>query len=190
MSKTKSKVTVFQLIYSALYILLLPFLIFLLSGDWLWPEGWVWCIWYLTLCTLVMVYLYRNDPGLLAERFKKPGTSGEKSWDRYLLIGMMVTQFAWIIVMPLDAKRYGWSGPLPLWLKVIGGVGLFACAFFMYRSYTDNTYLSPLVRIQKDRKQKVVSTGVYGFVLECAPWFGQVLLQEENRFAGYFSQWF
>lgn len=28
----------------------------------------------------------------------------------------------------------------------------------------DNTYLSPLVRIQKERGQKLISTGVYGFV--------------------------
>jgi protein-S-isoprenylcysteine O-methyltransferase Ste14 len=32
------------------------------------------------------------------------------------------------------------------------------------RSFTDNPFLSPLVRIQSDRKQSVVSTGVYGFV--------------------------
>ncbi len=36
--------------------------------------------------------------------------------------------------------------------------------FPFFRSYTDNTFLSPLVRIQEDRKQRVVSTGVYGFV--------------------------
>ncbi|WP_081357558.1 methyltransferase family protein [Neomoorella thermoacetica] len=32
------------------------------------------------------------------------------------------------------------------------------------RSYTDNTFVSPLVRIQTERKQQVISTGVYGFV--------------------------
>ncbi|MFA9406074.1 MAG: isoprenylcysteine carboxylmethyltransferase family protein [Anaerolineales bacterium] len=37
-------------------------------------------------------------------------------------------------------------------------------ALFLYRSYTDNTFVSPLVRVQEDRLQEVVSTGVYGFV--------------------------
>jgi protein-S-isoprenylcysteine O-methyltransferase Ste14 len=42
---------------------------------------------------------------------------------------------------------------------------LLAGSFFLFfRSYTDNTFLSPLVRIQVDRNQRVVSTGVYGFV--------------------------
>jgi protein-S-isoprenylcysteine O-methyltransferase Ste14 len=36
--------------------------------------------------------------------------------------------------------------------------------FLFFRSYTDNTFLSPLVRVQKERGQYVVSTGVYGFV--------------------------
>jgi protein-S-isoprenylcysteine O-methyltransferase Ste14 len=36
--------------------------------------------------------------------------------------------------------------------------------FLFFRSYADNTFLSPLVRIQADRNQRVVSTGIYGFV--------------------------
>jgi protein-S-isoprenylcysteine O-methyltransferase Ste14 len=34
----------------------------------------------------------------------------------------------------------------------------------MLRAITDNTFLSQVVRIQSDRGQRVVSTGVYGFV--------------------------
>ena len=66
--------------------------------------------------------------------------------------------------MPLDAKRFGWSPALPLWLNICGGALLAGSFFLFFRSYTDNTFLSPLVRIQEDRKQRVVSNGVYGFV--------------------------
>lgn len=66
--------------------------------------------------------------------------------------------------MPLDAKRFGWSPVFTLWLKFSGGAGLAGSFFLFFRSYTDNTFLSPLVRIQEDRKHQVVSTGVYGFV--------------------------
>jgi protein-S-isoprenylcysteine O-methyltransferase Ste14 len=66
--------------------------------------------------------------------------------------------------MPLDAKRFGWSPPFPLWLEAIGLALLVGSAFLFFRSYTDNTFLSPLVRIQEDREQQVISTGVYGFV--------------------------
>jgi protein-S-isoprenylcysteine O-methyltransferase Ste14 len=164
MPETRNNVTAFRLIWGALYILFFPFLIFLLSGDWLWPEAWVWTIWYLTLSFGTIVYLYRKDPALLAERYQKPGGEGQKGWDRYVVVALVVSYFAWIILMPLDAKRYEWSGPIPLWLKVLGGIGLLKSAFFMFRSYADNTFVSPLVRMQKERKQKVISTGVYGFV--------------------------
>ncbi|HXL74140.1 MAG TPA: methyltransferase, partial [bacterium] len=49
-------------------------------------------------------------------------------------------------------------------LKVLGGLGLIPSFFFTFRAYTDNTFLSPLVRLQKERKQKVVTTGVYAIV--------------------------
>ena len=41
---------------------------------------------------------------------------------------------------------------------------LLASSFFFFRAFHDNTFLSPLVRIQVERKQHVVSTGVYRFV--------------------------
>jgi protein-S-isoprenylcysteine O-methyltransferase Ste14 len=66
--------------------------------------------------------------------------------------------------MPLDAKRFGWSPAFPPWLNILGGALLVGSFFLFFRSYTDNTFLSPLVRIQEDRMQRVVSTGVYGFV--------------------------
>ena len=33
-----------------------------------------------------------------------------------------------------------------------------------FRSLTDNTFASQLVRIQAERSQRVIETGVYGFV--------------------------
>lgn len=66
--------------------------------------------------------------------------------------------------MPLDAKRYGWTAYFPVCLKVLGGVALLPALYFLYRSTVENTFASTLVRMQKERKQHVISTGVYGFV--------------------------
>jgi protein-S-isoprenylcysteine O-methyltransferase Ste14 len=108
--------------------------------------------------------LNRKDPALLEERYRQPGTGNQEDWDRYVVYGLLVGFIIWFFIMPLDAKRFGWSPLFPLWLKFFGGAGLAGSFFLFFRSYTDNTFLSPLVRIQKDRKQQVVSTGVYGFV--------------------------
>jgi protein-S-isoprenylcysteine O-methyltransferase Ste14 len=153
-----------KLIYAAIWILIWPVLLLFLSGDWLWVEGWIFNIWLLLLCFVTISYLYRKDPALLAERFKKPGTANQKGWDRFVVYGLGLGFIAWIVVMPLDAKRFAWTTGFPIWLQVLGGIGLLISFFFFYRSYVENTFASPLVRIQAERKQRVISTGVYSFV--------------------------
>jgi protein-S-isoprenylcysteine O-methyltransferase Ste14 len=164
MRTEKSKLTAGRMALTAIYILIFPALILLLSGDWLWVEGWVFNIWFLALCATTIIYLYRQDPALLAERYRQPGTANQRRWDRYIVYGLVLGFILWIAIMPLDAKRYGWSPAFPLWLKIIGGMILLLSSFLFFRSYTDNTFLSPLVRIQTERKQRVVSSGVYGFI--------------------------
>jgi protein-S-isoprenylcysteine O-methyltransferase Ste14 len=164
MATEKNKLTAGRMILTAIYILIFPTLILFLSGDWLWIEGWLFNIWFIALCATVIIYLYRNDTALLAERYKQPGTANQRGWDRYVVYGLVLGFILWIVIMPLDAKRYGWSANFPLWLKIIGGIGLLLSSFLFYRSYAENTFASPLVRIQAERKQQVVSTGVYGFV--------------------------
>jgi protein-S-isoprenylcysteine O-methyltransferase Ste14 len=112
----------------------------------------------------VLFDLYRKDPALLEERYKQPGTGNQQRWDRYVVYGLMIGFISWIVIIPLDAQRFGWSPVFPVWVKVLGVAGLAGSFFLFFRSYTDNTFLSPLVRIQEDRRQRVVSTGVYGFV--------------------------
>jgi len=159
-----AKPGIVKLLLTAVYILIFPALVLLLSGDWLWIEGWIFNLWFIALCATVIIYLYINDPALLAERYKQPGAANQRRWDKYVVIGIALGFILWIVIMPLDAKRFGWSAGFPLWLKAIGMIGLLLSAFLFYRSYADNTFLSGLVRIQAERKQRVVSTGVYGFV--------------------------
>jgi protein-S-isoprenylcysteine O-methyltransferase Ste14 len=153
-----------KLLFAFLYILVFPALIFILAGDFLWPEGWIFALWFLVLCYSTILYLYWKDPALLEERYSKPGTGNQETWDRYVVYGLMIGFVTWIVVMPLDAKRFAWSPVFPLPVILIGIAMLAGSFFLFFRSYTDNTFLSPLVRIQAERKQQVVSTGVYGFV--------------------------
>lgn len=147
-----------------LYILIFPALILVLSGDLLWVEAWIFGIWLLALSYSTILYLYRRDPALLEERYRQPGEGNQEGWDRYVVWGLIVGFIVWVVIMPLDAKRFGWSPAFPLWLEAVGVAMLLGSAFLFFRSYTDNTFLSPLVRIQEEREQRVVSTGVYGFV--------------------------
>jgi protein-S-isoprenylcysteine O-methyltransferase Ste14 len=141
-----------------------PTLLLALGGDWRWAEGWIFDGWFLVMCASCIVWLYRRDPALLAERFRRPGTGDQPRWDRAIVFGIMLGFLAWIAIMPLDARRFGWTGGFSVWLKAVGGALLCGAVFFLLRAFTDNTFLSPLVRIQAERGHRVVSTGVYGFV--------------------------
>lgn len=164
MEKQKNTLTLNRIILTILYLLIFPFLLLFLSGDWYWAEGWIFSIWFILMCSITIIYLYRKDPELLIERYKKPGDANQKTWDKYVVIGIVIGFLAWIIIMPLDAKRFDWSGPFPIYLEIMGAILLLFSFFFFFRSYTDNTYLSPLIRIQSDRKQQVITKGVYAFV--------------------------
>ncbi len=165
MEKANNKMTVGRFIFSSLItILIFPAVILFLSGNGLWLEGWIFSLWFDAMVLSNMMYLYWKDPALLAERSKAPGSDNQKQWDKYLIIGIYLWALVWFIIMPLDAKRFGWSPLFPVWLKVLGGVALLPALYLIYQATVENTYLSTLVRIQTDRKQHVISTGVYGFV--------------------------
>jgi protein-S-isoprenylcysteine O-methyltransferase Ste14 len=152
-------------IFNSLFIIILfPAIILSVSGNWLWVEGWIFSLWFDVMVLSNYVYLYLYDPALLAERSKAPGSDNQKKWDKVLLTGAYLMALAWFILMPLDAKRFGWSPVFPVWLKVFGGVVLLPAFYLIYRATVENTFLSTMVRIQTDRKQHVISTGVYGFV--------------------------
>ena len=165
MEKANNTMTVGRFIFGSIIIILIfPAVILFLSGNWLWLEGWIFSLWFDAMVLSNVIYLYLKDPALLAERSKAPGSDNQKQWDKYLIIGIYLWALVWFIVMPLDAKRFGWSPIFPVWLKVLGGVALLPALYLIYQATVENTYLSTLVRIQTDRKQHVISTGVYGFV--------------------------
>jgi hypothetical protein len=75
-------------------------------------------------------------------------------------------------------------------------VALVPALYLIYQATVENTYLSTLVRIQTDRNQHVISTGVYGFVrhplyLGCLLMIlgAPLLLGSLYGFSAWFSQW-
>jgi protein-S-isoprenylcysteine O-methyltransferase Ste14 len=153
-----------KLVGTAAYIAAWPTLMFVMAGDAQWLEGWLFTAWYVGLCATVILWLYRRDPALLVERYRQPGSGGQKRRDQVVVYAIVVGFAAWIVVMPLDARRLGWTPPFPVGAQGLGWALLLTSAFLLFRSFHDNTFLSPLVRVQAERKQRVVSTGVYGFV--------------------------
>lgn len=154
----------FKLAVTGLYILAWPALIMFLSGDCRWREGWIFCAWFTAMSFANTAWLYLKDPALLAERYRRPGTGGQSGRDFVTVAFIMLGFLSWLVLLPLDARRFHWSPPAPLGVEVAGAVLLAPAWFFLFRAFADNTYASGLVRIQKEREHRLVSTGVYAIV--------------------------
>ena len=154
----------FRLLSTVLYLLIWPVTMLFLSGDWGWIEGWIFGGWFVSVSAAAIAWLYLKDPALLAERYRRPGTGAQSPPDRVIVALLVIGFMGWVVLMPLDGRRLHWTPALPPAVRIVGGALLALAWFFLFRSFTDNTYLSPLVRVQTERKQRVVSTGVYGFV--------------------------
>ena len=61
-------------------ILVFPASILLLAGNWLWVEGWIFGLWFDTMVLSNMIFMYHNNPVLLAERSKMPGSDNQEQW--------------------------------------------------------------------------------------------------------------
>ena len=153
-----------RLIFTAVYLLLWPVLMLVLAGDWRWPPGWIIGGWLVAVGASTIAWLARKDPALLEERFRMPGTGGQSRRDRIIISLLAVGFVAWIALMPLDARRFRWTPRLPLAVGLVGDVLLALSWFFLLRAFADNTFGSALVRVQRERGHRVITTGVYGWV--------------------------
>jgi len=111
-----------------------------------------------------LVYLYFHDPALLKERFGSPIQQTQKRWDKVLLSLFLVEFIVWFAIMPLDARRFHWSPAFPSWLRALGALLQIVATYFVFEAMRENTFAAPVVKMQKERGQRVISTGLYGIV--------------------------
>jgi protein-S-isoprenylcysteine O-methyltransferase Ste14 len=136
--------------------------LFLPAGSLTWLAGWVFLILFFGFFTIVNIWLFKHNPGLLQERMSL-GRSDQKGWDKVLFPLLLALPFAWLAFIALDAVRFHWSS-IPAWIQMIGATILLFSFRLLFLTFRENSYLSTVVRIQEDRGHKVVSTGPYRYV--------------------------
>ncbi len=138
-------------------------LLFGSAGTWRWPSGWAFLALFTAISLAVTLWLARADPGLLEERMKPPIQRDQKPWDRVFLSVVSVVYLGWLVLMGVDARRMGWSH-ISLPLQVIGAALIVASYVGVAWVFRANSFAAPVIKIQADRKQTVISTGPYAFV--------------------------
>jgi protein-S-isoprenylcysteine O-methyltransferase Ste14 len=142
---------------------LMAAIIFVAAGTMNYAGGWLYLGEMVALSVVFGAYGVRVDPGLLRERLKPPIQKDQPLADKLVLIPLLLLVFGGMGFMAADAARWRWSmmPPSVQW----AGCGLLLAAFlFMYWTMRTNSFAAPVVKIQKDRGQEVITTGPYAIV--------------------------
>ena len=132
------------------------------AGTLFWPAAWAFLVLVFGAGLLITRVLAQHDPALLEERMKPIMQKDQPRWDRILLPILIVLWIGWLALIGFDA-RFHWSA-MPVWLQWIGAAGVALAMWIWFLVFRENTFLAPVVKIQKERGHKVISTGPYAIV--------------------------
>jgi protein-S-isoprenylcysteine O-methyltransferase Ste14 len=115
------------------------------------------------LAAVFGTHMARVDPRLLRERLKPPVQKDQPLADKLVLIPILLLLPGGMGFMAADAQRWRWSA-MPPSVQGAGCALLLASIVFIYRVMRTNSFAAPVVKIQKDRGQAVITTGPYAVV--------------------------
>jgi protein-S-isoprenylcysteine O-methyltransferase Ste14 len=135
-------------------------LLFISAGTLNYWQGWAFVSTFIICCLAYTIYLVKHDPALLKRR-TEAGVFHEKEAAQKVIILFLYVSFAALTIMPPLDFRFGWS-KMPWYISLLGDALVAVSFYIFYLVSTVNTYAASNVRVEEG--QKVVSTGVYGFV--------------------------
>jgi len=145
---------------SVLGTLALVALIFIPAGTLYYWQGWAYVATFVICSGAYTLYLTKYDPALLKRR-TEAGISHEKEFTQKVVMTFLFAESISLVILPALDVRLGWSN-VP-WTICVFGDALVAFSFYLFYLVSRvNTYAAANVRVEEG--QKVVSTGMYGFV--------------------------
>jgi protein-S-isoprenylcysteine O-methyltransferase Ste14 len=151
-------------IRSSVWLGLMGVAMFLSAGSWTWAPGWAFLAIFVFGSIGFCAWLIRRDPALLMSRLTPLEQSADQPWwDKLFLLGFIAFWFVWLGLMAADNARWHLS-PVPLWLQVVGGLLIVAGFAVTMPVFAANSFAAPVVRVQEERKQRVIDSGPYAWV--------------------------
>lgn len=138
--------------------------LFLPARTFHWWRAWVVICVLLVGIVWAIASLYHSHRSILEERLKPLIQKGQPLADRILASLFLLTYMGLVVFVPFDVFR------LHLLAKpeaVVSSLGLVLMAFGWWiaqLSIRENAFASAAVRLQEERQQRVVDTGVYSVV--------------------------
>jgi protein-S-isoprenylcysteine O-methyltransferase Ste14 len=150
-------------ITSVVWICVMGAALFVPAGTTDWRGGWIFLGEMVLFSAASVVWLAKFDPGLLKERLGSPIQKGQNNWDKVFMSMMIVVWYGWIVLMALDVKRWHLS-EAPDRVIYTGAVLILLGFLAVLRTFRENSFAAPVIKIQEERGQKVIDTGPYALV--------------------------
>jgi hypothetical protein len=132
--------------------------LFVPAGTLDWRGGWIFLGEMVLLSAATVAWLAKYDPGLLKERMGNPIQKGQGTPDKVFILTIIVIWHGWIVLMALDVKRWRLS-EAPDWVMDMGAALILLGFLAVLRTFRENSFAAPVIRIQEERGQRVIDTG-------------------------------
>jgi len=150
------------LLQNSISVLTMGAPLFISAGSLHWPGAWALLITSAALSLVSGWWLARVNPALLAERLRPIFRRDQPMADKVFMIAFVATTIVWLVAMGLD-RRYLASN-IPFALQMLGFALLLLSTVIILRVFGENAFAAPVVRLQLERAQHVVSSGPYAYV--------------------------
>ncbi|OAF16409.1 methyltransferase family protein [Bradyrhizobium neotropicale] len=150
------------LLQNTIFVVAMGALLFASAGTMHWPGAWALLIASAILGPLSGWWLYRLDPALLAERLRPVIQKDQPSADKAFMAVFILVMLIWLIAMGLERRHH--TSDMPLALQALGFVLYLASTLFTLWVFRENSFAAPVVKLQAERAQRVISTGPYARV--------------------------
>jgi len=150
------------LLQNTLLIAAMGALLFAAAGTLHWPGAWAFLVISVLLGPLCGWWLYRIDPALLAERLRPVLQKDQPAADKVFMVVFIAAMLGWLVAMGLDRRHL--ASHMPLALHALGVVLYLASMLFTLWVFRENSFAAPVVKLQAERAQRVISTGPYAHV--------------------------
>jgi protein-S-isoprenylcysteine O-methyltransferase Ste14 len=128
------------------------------------PRAWAYIIVQALIMTFIFILMFFRFPEMAEVVNARGEMKMPKVWDKlFAVFYTIITIILLPLIAGLDVGRFGWS-ELNLWWMGLGFFLLFFSLFVSEWALIENKFFELGVRIQKERGQKVVSTGPYAIV--------------------------
>jgi len=164
-SEDMTRMLVLKLIRSiVIQIALFGCLLFLPAGTFAWWRAWLFIGILFVGSVASAAGLFPGREGLLRERLKSPIQKGQPLADKIILMLFLISFYGLILFIPLDVFRFHLIATPGVFVSSLGIFLFLAGWWIAYFALSKNVFAAPVVKLQEERAQKVVDTGVYGVV--------------------------